>query len=256
MPPHTRKAYEVSDFEVQDFFRLEDSGALLSAPLEHFPSEHHYLIRAYRNAFQAGGQQPLDRAAALNVVRRFHRSIRVELLTATDDERALKQRAFGRVHQLCLQYQIAHPELSFALRGVKAGTANESRVRLNYALYVEHADDFVGQVIPHELCHTWKRQLGLPGTHHGSQWKKLMHRMGVPPLVTHSMDVSQTQVRTTLIHSYACGCPRPYLVSPRKHYRIQTLPRPSCKRCKQPVRYVGIDAAAAERARALLQKQA
>lgn len=205
MSPVQRKAYEVSEREVSRFFKSTPHHLLLNSPLETISPDYQYLVRVYRNAWQTFSvPRPFD---SFNVVLRFHFSILNELGDpCLEAERALKQKAFSRLHQLCLQYRIAHPELSFGLRGTTAGTADENRVRLNLKLFTENVDEFLSETIPHELCHVWHGQLGLPGKPHGNEWKNLMRRMGVHPRVCHRMDVSRSRVRTKRIHAYSCRC--------------------------------------------------
>jgi SprT protein len=239
MPAPLRKAYEVHEEEVSQFFA---SGAreLLTAPLEAFPPEHHYLIKIYRNAY--GFARKRKRAEALAAVQRFHLSIRVELSKAPPDLRELKQKAFARLHQLCLQHQVPHPELNFRLRGSTGGTATDEWISLNVILFRENPAEYINQVIPHELCHVWKRRLKLPGDAHGKHWQGLMRKMGVPPVPCHSMDVTNTRVVTKRIHGYRCKCERLLHVTPAQHADIMRSREPyRCRRCKQPVVYAGLD---------------
>ncbi len=244
MTIHLRKAYEVSEREVAQYFSRIPHPELLNAPLDRFLPELQYLVKIYRNAWASPCSFQLSAKDTFDVVLRFHRSIRCELRSAGDVERALKQRVFTRVHQLCLQHKIIHPEVNFKLKGTKAGTAGEQELRFNFVLFRENESDFLGQTVPHELCHIWKDQLGLAGKSHGNAWKNLMRRMGARPDVTHNMDVTRARVRTSRIHAYACRCAKNHYVTPEKHEKIQSVKSsrpPRCPRCKQTVRYVGID---------------
>lgn len=244
MPIEPRKAYQISLQESLRFIRSYRHEQLLSLPLENFPLDFRFLIRIYRNAWFAPRHTHLTVVQTMEAALRFHRSLRIELLGCNIDERSLRRQAFMRIHQLCMKYQIIHPELSFKMKGMSAGDAGNSKIRINPILFAENVEETLAQTIPHEMCHHWKEQLRLPGRAHGQEWKKLMRRMGVRPNRCHNLDVTRARVRTLRIYLYVCGCQREYRVTARKHNRIQEtqLFRPvNCLRCRKEVRYVGTD---------------
>jgi len=78
----------------------------------------------------------------------------------TDAE--LLRAARERIAELCERYGIVEPTVSLALRGRCAGRAHSKRnhISLNAVLFCENFATFLGNTIPHELCHLWKHQLG------------------------------------------------------------------------------------------------
>lgn len=53
------------------------------------------------------------------------------------------------------------PEVSFRLRGLKAGVAHlqENKLRFNLQLYRENREDFLRQTVAHEVAHLVAHQL-------------------------------------------------------------------------------------------------
>ena len=51
--------------------------------------------------------------------------------------------------------KFAMPEVNYELRGIKAGVAylQKNEIKFNRTLLLENADEFIRQVVPHELAH-------------------------------------------------------------------------------------------------------
>ena len=241
-----RKVYEIPVHEVAGYLSGVPHAQLLSAPMAGFPPAYHYLIYIYRNAWTAPRHKPLTQLETLNVVVGFHRSLRSELLRAIPEERELKKKAFLRAHELCIKYKIVHPVFNFNRKGRIGGDSDGKEIRLNYVLYKENVEEYLNQVIHHELCHHWHFQLGTKGTAHGKEWKDLMRRMGVKPDRCHRMDTTTAEtVQNKRFHVYSCSCPEVAHVTAKRHQQIQSAllnHKPvNCFKCKQPMGYDGID---------------
>lgn len=163
-----------------------------------------------------------------------------ELLTSGKvamEEAELKQRALERVRELCEQHRIQIPKVRFDLRGAQAGQAihdrstGESIIRINLLLYRENAEDFLANVIPHELCHIWKEQLHKRGTEHGRAWQALMRKMGVEPRRCHQYDTTHARVRRINLYEVYCACPTPPLVTSIIYNRLRRRRLYCCTRC-------------------------
>jgi SprT protein len=216
--------------EANNFFRGVDP---LTSSASDTPEGYRYLLRIYRNA-HAGPICEATHALAMKVVHRFLRSMRQELLTCPREDYYLKREAFGIMHRLCLANRVSHPMLTFDLRGKTAGDAarDGSHVRMNMTLYRENVIYFHVQTLPHEFCHAWKDQRGMPGKPHGGEWKSLMVKVGAEPLTTHSLDVTNALVRRCKQFEYICLCKRaPYQVGPDLHQAIQKGETYTCKNC-------------------------
>lgn len=74
------------------------------------------------------------------------------------------------------------PEVSFKLRGQKAGVAHlhENLLRFNLQLYRENQEDFLRQTVAHEVAHLVAHQLfGDRIQAHGEEWQLIDHARGV-----------------------------------------------------------------------------
>lgn len=150
----------------------------------------------------------------------------------------LMREAEARVNELCRQHCIRKPRLRFDLKGKAAGKAypRTNEIRLNLILMDENFTDFIKTVIPHELCHLWKQQLGLPGGPHGENWQRLMRRMGIDePQRCHQYDTSRAGVRKMRRFPYLCDC-REYKMSATQHRRARQGTTYRCRKCKAPLK--------------------
>lgn len=216
--------------QVDQFFRRIDP---LTAGDGEVPDGYRYLVSVYRNA-HGGSATQAAHGRAMHVVHRFLTSMHRGLKTNSREDYYLRREAFRIMHRLCIQNGVAHPKLSFELKGKTAGEATRdgSHIRVNMILYRENVIYFHVQTIPHEFCHIWKDQKGLPGKPHGKEWKELMMKVGAEPLTTHSLDVSNALSRRCKQYEYVCLCKRPpYQVGPDLHQAIQKGETYTCKNC-------------------------
>jgi predicted SprT family Zn-dependent metalloprotease len=78
----------------------------------------------------------------------------------------------------------------FGIRGTNGGTAEAGRniIQLNLFLLNGHPDEFLKQVVPHEVCHLLCSCKFPMADAHGQEWKRLMRAFGLVPDRCHSMD--------------------------------------------------------------------
>ncbi len=144
--------------------------------------------------------------------------------------------------------QFAPPEIRFDLKGASAGQAvfirqgrrEEIRLRFNSQLLLQNPQEFLSQVIPHEVAHMVARLVyGRRIRPHGQEWQAVMRDvLGVAPQVRHRMDVRDI-ARPRPRHLYHCSCPqREHWLSSIRHNRIQRAQqRYLCRACHQLLRY-------------------
>ncbi len=127
------------------------------------------------------------------------------------------------------------PELDLSLRGKCAGQAYLQRwkLRFNLALMAENYQDFMINVVPHELAHLVAfREFGHQIKPHGREWQAVMEQvLGVPAKTTHQYDVTKTAKQDYIYH---CGCPeRAHGLTIRRHKKIAQGIKYLCRTCRQ-----------------------
>lgn len=124
------------------------------------------------------------------------------------------------------------PTISYEVRGLKAGVAylQRNEVRFNPVLLEENGEEFVNQVVPHELAHILVYQQFGRVAPHGKEWKMVMETvLGVPAEIYHCFDTANVAKQ----FDYACECQTHHL-SVRRHNAIQTGKLVYlCKKCKK-----------------------
>ena len=133
------------------------------------------------------------------------------------------------------------PELSFRLRGQKAGVAHltENKLRFNPQLYRENQQDFLRQTVAHEVAHLIAHRLfGLNIQPHGKEWQLIMRGVyGLPPERCHNYAVKRAQVSRFI---YRCQCPQgEFLFSAQRHALVKKGRRYLCKRCRNTLHFSG-----------------
>jgi SprT protein len=115
----------------------------------------------------------------------------------------------------------------FKRNGTTAGWSNYTKKALMFQLdLAEHnSEDFINQVVPHEVAHYVQRAVfgyGSAVKPHGKEWKHIMRAVyKLQPDRCHSYDtsVTKTKKRSVLRFSYACKC-RTHQITSVKHNRI------------------------------------
>ena len=94
--------------------------------------------------------------------------------------------------------RFARPQISFKLRGQKAGVAHltENKLRFNPQLYRDNREDFLRQTVAHEVAHLIAHQLFGPRIQpHGEEWQLIMRGdYELPADRCHSYEVQRRKV--------------------------------------------------------------
>lgn len=132
--------------------------------------------------------------------------------------------------------QFPMPEIRYDIRGVKAGVAylQKNTIGFNRTLLLENPEEFIHQVVPHELAHLIVYQLFGRVKPHGKEWQAVMEQVfQVTADTCHQFDVQSVQGQT---FTYRCEC-QEHQLSIRRHNRIM---RESavyfCRKCKAPLK--------------------
>ncbi|MGV6987440.1 SprT family zinc-dependent metalloprotease [Testudinibacter sp. P80/BLE/0925] len=130
------------------------------------------------------------------------------------------------------QHTFAMPQVNFKLCGVKAGVAylQQNEIRLNRTLLLENSEEFLRQVVPHELAHLLVYQLFGRVQPHGKEWQMLMQQVfNLPADTCHQFDIQNVQGNTI---TYRCDC-QTHQLSLRRHNNIlRNNVRYHCRLCK------------------------
>ncbi|AKD37912.1 hypothetical protein I926_02920 [Pasteurella multocida subsp. multocida OH4807] len=157
--------------------------------------------------------------------------------------RQLKMQVLRKVTQ-CLQLAEAYfqrpfpiPIINYQVRGLKAGVAylQENEIRLNRTLLLENREEFIRQVVPHELAHLIAYQLFGQIKPHGIEWKTIMINVfQLEPHIYHQFDTKNIMKHRFL---YECQCGTHHL-SRRRHDNCQNKGISYfCKNCKGKLIY-------------------
>jgi SprT protein len=127
------------------------------------------------------------------------------------------------------------PKLVYHQRGTSAGTAwlDTYEIRLNPVLLLENEQEFIDEVVPHELAHllVWKT-FGRVSPH-GKEWKWMMESvLGVPARRTHRFELGSIRTNT---FPYRCKCQQ-HQLTVRRHNRVvrgEAVYR--CTQCGEPL---------------------
>lgn len=129
------------------------------------------------------------------------------------------------------------PSVSYAVRGVKAGVAylERNEVRFNPVLLEENRQEFIAQVVPHELAHILVYQHFGRVQSHGKEWKMMMETvLGVPANIYHCFDTQNVQQQFV----YQCAC-QTHLLSVRRHNAVLRGKRCYiCRLCKTTLHFL------------------
>ena len=91
-------------------------------------------------------------------------------------------------------------------------------IKFNRTLLLENSDEFIRQVVPHELAHLIVYQVFGRVKPHGQEWKAVMTQLfNLPADTCHQFDVESVQGK---MFAYQCECQTHYLTI-RRHNRIQ-----------------------------------
>ena len=139
------------------------------------------------------------------------------------------------------QRTFRRPDISFQLRGQKAGVAHidENRLRFNPTLYTEYREHFLEPTVAHEVAHLVAYAVyGKKIRAHGQQWQGVMqHVYALPAHRCHSYAVP-SKAKTHYL--YQCLCPQrePYALTAQRHARINKGMQYQCRACEGKLKYL------------------
>lgn len=119
----------------------------------------------------------------------------------------------------------------FNQRGKAAGTAHLQRnlIKINPTLFITNREEFLQQVIPHEVAHLIAFQYYGKVRPHGKEWQRLMTDIFKrPALTTHQFNTQEVEGQK---FSYRCLCTT-HLLTIRRHNRVLKGNHYQCKKCK------------------------
>lgn len=129
------------------------------------------------------------------------------------------------------------PTLNYNVRGRKAGVAylQQNEIRLNPTLLAENGEEFIRQVVPHELAHLLVFQHFGRVQPHGKEWKIMMEQvLNVPANIYHTFDTQNVEGQT---FRYRCEC-QIHQLSIRRHNAVLRQNRQYlCRKCGKTLRF-------------------
>lgn len=132
------------------------------------------------------------------------------------------------------------PEISFKLRGQKAGVAHicENRLRFNPVLYQENTEHFLLHTVAHEVAHLIAYQVyGKQIRAHGPEWQAVMHNVyKLPANRCHNYTIKR-KPRTHYLYRCQCAEREPFALSAQRHARIRKGLHYLCKDCRSRLNY-------------------
>jgi SprT protein len=113
------------------------------------------------------------------------------------------------------------------------------RVFLNWVLAKENTSNYLTVVIPHEVCHIFQRELYPISSSHGSEWKRLMIMIGLPPQRCHAMDTSRAGRHVNDgVFTYICNCRKHYLTKIKHNRMASGQRRYLCRECRKELTFL------------------
>ncbi|MDP8033463.1 SprT family zinc-dependent metalloprotease [Pasteurella atlantica] len=127
------------------------------------------------------------------------------------------------------------PKVNYNVRGAKAGVAylQRNEIRFNPILLQENSDEFIKNVVPHELAHIIVYQQFGKVKPHGKEWQALMEQVfGVPAETCHQFELGSVRQN----FQYKCDC-QTHLLTIKRHNAIQQKGRRYiCKNCRKALK--------------------
>ncbi|WP_071979152.1 SprT family zinc-dependent metalloprotease [Alteromonas sp. RW2A1] len=122
------------------------------------------------------------------------------------------------------------PLLSYRRSGKNAGTAflQQNRINIHPLLFSENQEEFIHDVIPHEVSHLLVWNLFGRTKPHGREWQSIMLEVfNRSPSTTHSFDTKGV-VNTV---AYRCNCSE-HAISLRRHKNVLSgKAQYRCRKC-------------------------
>ena len=130
------------------------------------------------------------------------------------------------------------PEVNYDLRGIKAGVAylQKNEIKFNRTLLQENMDEFIRQVVPHELAHLIVYQMFGRVKPHGKEWQLVMNEIfKLPAYTCHQFDIKNVQGKT---FEYRCACQTHFLTIRRHNKIMKENIEYLCKKCRGKLVFV------------------
>ena len=127
-----------------------------------------------------------------------------------------------------LHTEYKEPKISYKSKGSIAGSAvlNRWEIQLNITMLCENEENFIEEVVPHELAHLITFQIYGKVKPHGKEWQYIMSEiMKLPPKVTHNFNFKRKE------YVYICNCQEHYLSSIRHNKIEKNKISYQCRKC-------------------------
>lgn len=156
------------------------------------------------------------------------------------DVEAVVERCTFYVNKAASVYpkEIPMPEIRFNMRGKmpSRSSVKMNRLSFNPILLMENWDDFVLEVIPHEVAHfvagtVWGEKIQT----HGGEWLAVMKQFGVEPRTSYDFSTVNAETKQEGRQIYGCQC-HVQFVSASVHEEMQHEPR-KCNVCEGTIRH-------------------
>ncbi|MFT6328627.1 MAG: SprT protein [Bermanella sp.] len=125
------------------------------------------------------------------------------------------------------------PSVSLNQRGKIAGSAHLQKnvIKLNKKLFIQNFEDFLYQVIPHEVAHIICYQKFGKVKPHGIEWQRIMRSLfNLDAHVTHKYNVADVGMQE---FAYRCDCNKLIMLSTVRHNKVSRgKQRYRCQKCK------------------------
>ena len=150
-------------------------------------------------------------------------------------------------HFLDHQIPIEQLTILFNLKGCTAGQGffYEKKLRYNLQLAKENLNDFLENMIPHEIVHLYQKRIYPKCKTHGKEFYLIGQTLGYNLNRCHSYDTTNVKrKRTKYLYKCDCNLDR-WWVSKRKHNQMQTQVKYhnhtlfSCSVCKGYFKFTG-----------------
>ncbi|WP_217477010.1 SprT family zinc-dependent metalloprotease [Stutzerimonas stutzeri] len=133
------------------------------------------------------------------------------------------------------------PQISFKLRGQKAGVAHlhSNLLRFNAQLYRENREHFLKQTVAHEVAHLVAHQMFGGGIRpHGEEWQLIMR--GVYELVPDRCHTYEVSRRPVSRYIYRCACSgQDFPFTAQRHALVRKGRRYFCRSCRTTLVFSG-----------------
>ena len=140
-------------------------------------------------------------------------------------------------------------DIVYDLDGTTGGLADYTRktIHLNPTFLKNHTTEYINQTVVHEFAHLandilFPHDLSLAKgkrKSHGLNWKMLMTKLGVKPLIHHHYNIEHVHAKKKY-RNYMCSCCNADIkVSQIRHRRIMEGTKYYHNKCTTPVIFVG-----------------